>query len=112
MMTDKDLERLLAQKETSPGRQNVSLVLSPDITRNAMRLKKLRRDRIQALLCAAAALLFILAAAGLAVYLSTAEQPETVLRPVLLMAAGGMGMTLLLAPALAWFTDEKRKNET
>ena len=111
-MTEKELELLLAGKESAPARQNVSIVLSPDITRNAMRLKKLRRDRIQALICCAAALVFILAAAGLAVYLKNAENPESILRPALMMIGGGMGITLLLAPALAWNADEEQKNQS
>lgn len=110
-MTEKDIEQLLAVKNHAPGRQNVSLVLSPDITRNAMRIKKLRRDRIQALVCALAGLLFLLAAAGLMLYLKNAENPEAALRSLLLMAGGGMVLTLLLAPALAWFSDDERKNE-
>ena len=110
-MTEKDLERLLAEKETSAPRENISLVLSPSITRNAMRLKKLRHDRIQAAICCAAAIVFLIAAAGAAFYLKNAENPEAALRPLMMIAAGGMGMTLLLAPALAWFADEERKNE-
>ena len=110
-MTEKEIERLLAVKDNAPGRQNVSLVLSPDITRNSMRLKKLRRDRMQAALCALSGLIFLLAAAGLAVYLKSAENPEAALRPFLLMAGGGMSLTLLLAPALAWFGGAERKNE-
>lgn len=110
-MTDKELELLLAKKEASPGRQNVSLVLSPDITRNAMRLKKLKRDRIQGAICCAAAVVFLLAMAGMAVYLKNASDPQAALRPVLMIIGGGMILTLLLSPALAWFTDEERKNE-
>ena len=68
-MTDKELERLLAKKESSAPRGNVSLVLSPDITRNAMRLKKLRHDRIQTILCIAAAIIFLLAAGGIMIYI-------------------------------------------
>lgn len=110
-MTEKDIERLLAVKDSATGRQNVSLVLSPDITRNSMRLKKLRRDRMQTALCALAGLIFLMAAAGLAVYLGNAENPEAALRPFLLLMGGGMSLTLLLAPALAWFTGAERRNE-
>lgn len=110
-MTEKDLELLLGGKEAAPRRQNVSVVLSPDITRNSMRLKKLRRDRMQALLCALAALIFLLAAAGMALYLKNAGNLETAGRTILLIAAGGMGLTLLMAPALAWFSDEEKMNE-
>ena len=51
-MTEKEIQQLLAVKTGAADRQNVSLVLSPDITRNAMRMKKLRHDRRQAALCA------------------------------------------------------------
>lgn len=110
-MTEKDLEQLLAGKESAPRRQNVSVVLSPDITRNSMRLKKRRRDRLQTLLCALAGIVFLLAAAGMALYLKSAENPEAALRPVLMITGGGMALILLLAPALAWFTGAERKNE-
>lgn len=110
-MTEKEIQQLLAVKTGAADRQNVSLVLSPDITRNAMRLKKLRHDRMQAMICALAGLIFLAAAAGLAVYLKSAENPEAALRPFLLLMGGGMGLTLLLAPALAWFTGAERRNE-
>lgn len=112
-MTEKQLTGLLAKKEAAAPRQNVSLVLSPEITRNAMRLKKRRQDRIQAVLCCAAAIVFALASAGIMLYIRKSENPEELMRPILMWAAGGMGMTLLLSPALAWFCtpEEERKNE-
>lgn len=110
-MTEKDLERLLAQKTDAPARKNVSLVLSPDITRNAMRLKKKRRDRIQTVLCVLAAAVFIALAAWLIYAVRISENPETILRPAAMAAGGAMGMTLLLSPALAWFSEEERGNE-
>ena len=103
-MNEKELTRLLAVKESPAPRQNVSIVLSPDITRNAMRLKKRRQDRIQAIICCAAALIFLLAAGGITLYIRNAENPEALLRPILMMAGGGMGLVLLLSPALAWFS--------
>ena len=110
-MTEKELEMMLSQKVPAAPRGNVSLVLSPDITRNAMRLKKLRHDRLQTVLCLLAAIVFLAAAAVLAVYLKSAENPEALLKSVLMVAAGGMALTLLLSPALAWFSDDERKNE-
>ena len=110
-MTEKEIERLLAQKVPASPRRNVSIVLSPDITRNAMRLKKLRHDRLQTVICVLAAIVFLATAAGLAVYLKSAENPESLRKSVLMFAAGGMVLTLLLSPALAWFSDEERRNE-
>jgi len=110
-MTDKELELLLSQKEGAPSRRNVSIVLSPDITRSAMRLKKKRQDRIQTALCVLAALVFTALAGGLMYAASISENPEAILRPALIAAGGAMGMTLLLAPILAWFSDEERRNE-
>ncbi len=110
-MTEKEIQQLLAVKTGAADRQNVSLVLSPDITRNAMRMKKLRHDRRQAALCALAGLIFLMAAAGLTLYLNSAENPEAALRTVLMIAGGCMAMILLLAPALAWFTGAERRNE-
>ena len=110
-MTEKELEMMLSQKETPAPRKNVSLVLSPDVTRNAMRLKKRRRDRLQTILFCAAALVFLMAAGGILFYLMNAENPESLLRPILTTAAGGMGLVLLLSPALAWFADDERRNE-
>lgn len=110
-MTEKEIERLLAQKVPAAPRGNVSIVLSPDITRNAMRLKKLRHDRLQAVLCLLAAIVFLAAATGLGLYLKTCEAPEAALRTLLMAAGAGMGLVLLLSPALAWFSDEERKNE-
>lgn len=108
-MTEQKLQSLLSQKDGAAGRENASLVLSPDITRNAARLRKLRRDRRQAALCAAAGVLFLLLAGGLAFLLKNAEQPQSILRPVLLAGGGGMLLTLLLAPFLAWYSDEDRR---
>lgn len=110
-MTEQELKLLLAAKSEAKPRKNVSVVLSPDITRNAMRLKKLRRDRIQAMICALAGLIFLLAAAGAALYLKNTENWESAARMILLIAAGGMVLTLLMAPALAWFTGAERRNE-
>lgn len=110
-MTEKELEMMLSQKVPAAPRENVSIVLSPDITRNAMRLKKLRHDRLQTVLCLLAAIVFLAAAAGLGLYLKTFEAPEAALRTLLMAAGAGMGLVLLLSPALAWFSDEERKNE-
>ena len=110
-MTDKELERLLSVKEKAPARQNIALVLSPDVTRNAMRLRKLRRDRMQAILCALAGIVFLLAAGAVLYLMNTSENPESLLKPIVTAAGGCMALTLLLAPALAWFADEERKNE-
>ncbi len=111
-MNEKEIERLLAEKQAEPARENVSLLLSPDITRNAMRLRKKKQDRRQTILCAAAGLLFLMLAAGLILYLNTAENPERILHPALMAAAGGMLATLLISPAIAWFSDEEARNET
>ena len=108
-MTEKELDRLLAKKEPASLRKNVSVVLSPDITRNAMRLKKLRRDRMQAIACTLAALVFLIAAGGIMLYARTAENPESLLRPVQAIAAGGMALVLLLSPALAWFSGSEEE---
>lgn len=110
-MTEKELEMMLSQKEAPAPRKNVSLVLSPDITRNAMRLKKRRRDRLQTVLFCAAALIFLIAAGVILLYAMKAENTEALLRPVIAAAAGGMGLVLLLSPALAWVTDDERRNE-
>ena len=110
-MNQKEIERLLSVKDGAPGRQNVSLVLSPDITRNAMRMKKLRRDRMQAALCALGGLIFLLATAGLAVYLRNAADPQAALKSALMFTGGCMLLTLLLAPVLAWFAGAEQKNE-
>lgn len=105
-MTEKELERLLAAKEEAPLRKNVSLVLSPEITKNAMRLKKRRRDRIQALVCVLAACVFLALTGGLAYALNVSPEPERILRQAAFALGGAMGMTLLLAPALIWFSEE------
>ena len=110
-MTNQELERLLSAKGKAAARENISLILSPDVTRNAMRLKKLRHDRRQALFCALAGIVFLLAAGAVLYLMNTSENPETLLKPILIAAAGCMALTLLLAPALAWFTDEESKNE-
>ena len=110
-MTEKELERLLARKESASPRANAALVLSPDVTRNAMRLKKKRQDRIQTALCVLAAAVFIALTAGLLYGMSVSENPEAILRTTLLAAGGAMGMVLLLAPALAWFSEEERRTE-
>ncbi len=110
-MTDQELIRLLSQKEKAPDGRNAALLLSPQITRQAMRLKKRRQDRIQAAICALAALAFIALTAGLMLLAKNAEDPATILRPALTAGAAGMGMTLLLSPFLAYFSDEERQNE-
>ena len=110
-MTEKEIERLLAQKVPASPRGNVSIVLSPDITRNAMRLKKLRHDRMQTVICLLAAVVFLAAAAALGLYLKTCEAPEAAMKTLLMSAGAGMGLVLLLSPALAWFSDEERRNE-
>lgn len=109
-MTDEQLQSLLSEKETQTGRDNAHLVLSPDITRNAAQLKKLRRDRRQAVLCAAAGIVFLLTAGGLAWLLKNAAQPEPILKSALTAAGSSMLLTLLLAPFLAWYSDEDRKS--
>lgn len=110
-MTEKEMDLLLAKREMPVPRQNVSLVLSPDITRNAMRLKKRRRDRIQVLACLLAAIVFLIAAAGLGLYLKRMEDAAQAMRIILLTAAGGMGFALLLSTALVWASEEERQNE-
>ena len=110
-MTNETLEKLLASKEKAAARENISLILSPDVTRNAMRLKKLRRDRRQTLFCALAGIVFLLAAGAVLYLMNTSENPESFLKPIATAAGGCMALTLLLAPALAWFSDEERKNE-
>lgn len=110
-MTDKELEFLLSRKAQPVARENLSLVLSAQTARTAARLRKRRADRRQLMLCLAAALVFVAAAAGLMVMLKHAESPETILRPAVYAVLGGMGLTLILAPAIAWFSDEDRKNE-
>lgn len=109
-MTDTQLEALLSEKEGKTGRENIALVLSPDITRNAARLRKLRRDRRQAALCAAAGIVFLLLTGGIAWLMKTSGSPESILRPVLMTAGGGMVLTLILAPFLAWYSDEDRRS--
>ena len=109
-MMDTELQSLLSEKDGKHGRENAAVVLSPDITRNAARLRKLRRDRRQAILCAFAGAVFLLLAAGVALLLKTAPDPESILRPILLAAGGGMALILLLSPFLAWYSDEDRKN--
>ena len=105
-MTEKELERLLSAKENAPERKNIALVLSPEITRNAMRLKKRRHDRLQAFVCALAACVFLLLTGGLAYALYVSPEPERILRQAAFVLGGAMGMTLLLSPALIWFSEE------
>ena len=109
-MTDMELQSLLSERDGKHGRENAALVLSPDITRNAARLKKLKHDRRQAILCGAAGFLFLLLAAGAAFLLMNESDPETLLKPILMAGGGGMALILLLAPFLAWYSDEDRKN--
>ena len=106
-MNDHELARLLSEKTQPAPRKNVTSVLTPDISRNAARLKKRRQDRIQALACALVGALFIALSAALIFLLRTAENPETILRPALFLLAGGMTSTLLLAPVLAWHSDKE-----
>lgn len=109
-MTEKTLEGLLSKKTEAPARKNVSVLLSPDITRSAMRLKKRRQDRIQAVLCLLAALVFAALTGGLIYMTGISEHPGEILRPAATAALSAMGLTLLLAPALAWYSEEN-KNE-
>lgn len=110
-MTKKELETLLSQKTDIPARANTALVLSPALTRHAARLKKQREDRIQTALCILAALVFLAAMLALGWMLKNAEEPQTILQTVGYVILGGMTTVLLCAPALAWCTDEERKNE-
>lgn len=110
-MTEQELERLLSIRTPDCGRDNATLVLATGITRSAARLKKRRRDRLQLAMCIAAACVFAAGAAAVMLMLTHAESPEALLRQTGIFALGGMGLTLLLAPALAWFSDEERKNE-
>lgn len=111
-MTDQKLESLLSQKEASPARANVPVVLSPQITRNALRLKKRWHDRRQALLCVLIALLFVLVAGGAAFYILVLSPDRAAALHKAAVGAGVcMGLTLLLAPALAYFSDEERTKE-
>lgn len=109
-MTEQELQTLLSEKDGRTGRENASLILSPYITRNAARLKKLKRDRRQAALCLLAATVFILLTVGLSYLLKTAESPVALLKPVLIATGSEMLLTLILSPFLAWYSDEERKN--
>lgn len=110
-MTKQELEALLAAKEAPTARNNVDVVLSPDITRNAARLKKRREDRRQMILCTLAVLVFVGATVVLGVMLKRAENPKEILRAAGLIVLGGMGMFLLCAPMLAWYADEEARSE-
>ena len=110
-MTQKELETLLSHKTDIPTRDNTALVLSPALTRHAARLKKRRDDRIQTALCILAALVFLAAMLALGWSIKNAQDPQTILHTVGYVVLGGMATVLLCAPALAWYTDEERKNE-
>ena len=110
-MTKKELEALLAAKEAPTSRNNVDAVLSPDITRNAARLKKAREDRRQKLCCLLAVLVFAAGAVVLGVLIGNSENPQALLRAAGLVVLGGMGLFLLCAPMLAWSADEEARNE-
>ena len=110
-MNKKELEALLAAKEAPTSRNNVDAVLSPDITRNAARLKKAREDRRQKLFCLLAVLVFAASMVGLGVILANAENPQAILRAAGIALLGGMGLFLLCAPLLAWSADEEARNE-
>ena len=110
-MTKKELETLLSQKTDIPTRTNTAIVLSPALTRHAARLKKRRDDRIQTALCILAVLVFFAASLVLVWTMKNAENPQAILQTVGYAALGGMTIVLLCAPALAWCTDEERKNE-
>ena len=56
------------------------------------------------------AVVFLMLAAGVAWLLSVSPDPAAILRPILWAAGGCMGLTLLLSPFLAWYSDEDRKN--
>ena len=110
-MTNQELEALLSRKTRPAANANLSLTLAAQTARTAARLKKRRRDRRQLLLCCAAVIAFIAAAAGLMLALNYAESPEIILRPAGYAALGGMSLTLIMAPVLAWSADEERKGE-
>ncbi len=106
-MTQGQLERILSEKG-APGRDNISLILSPEITRASLRLKKRQRDRRNLMVLLLAALAFVLAALGLGWALAHSETPGTLLKFTGYALLGGMSMTLLLSPALAWFLESDR----
>ncbi len=110
-MKKKELEALLSQKEAPTVRKNVDVVLSPDITRNAARLKKQREDRRQMIWCTLAVLVFAGAMAVLGVMLKTGENMQEIAKTAGLIVLGGMGTILLCAPMLAWSADEEGRNE-
>ena len=110
-MTKKELEALLSAKEAPTARKNVDTLLSPDITRNAARLKKQREDRRQTIWCLLAVLVFAAGAVVLGVLLKTGENPQAVLRSAGLAVLGGMGVFLLCSPMLAWSADEEGRSE-
>lgn len=106
-MTEQQLNRLLSQKTQPAPRENVSCVLAPDISRNAARLKKRRRDRLQLILCLLAGLLFIALTVGLMLWLRAAVNPELILRRAVYLLLSGMAATLLLSPVLAWYSEQE-----
>lgn len=105
-MTEQELNRLLSVKTPCAPRENVACVLAPDIYRNAMRLKKRRRNRVQTLACAFAGALFVALSVVFFRLLQSAEQPQTLLRGALFVGLGCMALTLLLSPALAWYSEK------
>lgn len=106
-MKHQELEQLLSRKEPATPRENTALVLAPHIQRNAARLRKRRRDRIQAVLCALAGILFLALAGGILYILKISENPEALIRRFMYIGLGGMAMTLLLAPVLAWYSEKE-----
>ena len=106
-MTEQELSRLLSEKTPAVPRENVACVLTPDISRNAARLKKRRRDRLQTVFCVAAALIFTALSVAFFLIVRAAESPDSLLRFALLLLLGGMTATLLLAPALAWYSEKE-----
>ncbi len=110
-MTDKELKQMLASKDfiekgDAPQRKNITLVLSPHIVRNAAILKKRRQDRIQVILCALSALLFLTALALLWFLARISGDLSQIGRYALTAAAIGMVLTLICAPALVWHEEK------
>lgn len=106
-MTDRELTRVLSEKTPAVPRKNVACVLTPDISRNAARLKKRRRDRIQAVLCLIAGTVFIALSAAFIFFIRTTESPEFIIRRAAYLLLAGMALTLLLAPVLAWYSEKE-----
>lgn len=106
-MTDRELTRVLSEKTPAVPRENVACVLTPDISRNAARLKKRRRDRLQTVFCIAAALIFTALSVAFFLIVRTAESPEFMVRRALFLPLAGMALTLILSPLLAWYSEKE-----